>query len=363
MRSLYLGLQLLFTAFIAARAAPVSPNVVLPPLLSNRTQPASIPVFPGDLNAEQDAINRNGALSKLIPQKDGMSLVTLKSTITPPVSNTANFSVVKATPLQVTDLKFYAALVATAYCRSVVPGGSWDCAHCKPTIPDAKIISTFSTTEYDTNGFIIRSDEKKTIYLVFRGTNSIRSFIVDLEFFLMDYPPVKNGPKVHNGIIWCSAKYRVLTFDSGFYRSYEVAAPLLIPVMRDQLTKYPDYQIITAGHSLGAAQALLAALDLYQRDTRFNSNNMRVMTAGCPRVGDPDFAYYVESTGISFTRIVNKRDVVPHLPAEFMGFLHPGVENWIYDDQSDVRICEADIETDMCSNSVAPDTSLLDHLE
>ncbi|KAG0167121.1 hypothetical protein DFQ28_002809 [Apophysomyces sp. BC1034] len=347
MRSVFIGLQVLFTALAVSQAAPVASDDALPPLLANRTQPAGVPAFPGDLNAEQDAIKKNGVLSKLIPQKDGMALVTTKGDITPPASNAANFTVTNATPAQVTDLEFYAALAATAYCRSVVPQGKWDCAHCKTTVPDAKIITTFSTQGYDTNGFIIRSDDKKTIYLVFRGTNSIRNFVLDLEFLPMDYPPVEGGPKVHNG----------------FYRSYEEAAPLLIPVMQDQLTKYPDYQVVAAGHSLGAAEALLAALDLYQRDARFTSKNMRVVTAGCPRVGNPDFAYYVESTGIQFTRIVHRRDVVPHLPTEFMGFLHAGVENWIYKNPADVRICEANIETDMCSNSIAPDTSLLDHLE
>ncbi|KAG0167120.1 hypothetical protein DFQ28_002808 [Apophysomyces sp. BC1034] len=345
MRSVFIGLQVLLTTLAVSQAAPVASDDALPPLLANRTQPAGVPAFPGDLNAEQDAIKRNGALSKLTPQKDGMALVTTKGDITLPVYDAANSTVTNATPSQVTNLEFYAGLAATAYCRSVVPQGKWDCAHCKTTVPDAKIITTFTVKGSDTNGFIIRSDDKKTIYLVFRGTNSLRNFIVDMKFISMDYPPVK-GAKVHNG----------------FYQSYQGAAPLLIPEMQKQLTQYPDYQIVAAGHSLGAAQALLAALDLYQRDTRFTSSNMRVMTAGCPRVGNPDFAYYVESTGIQFTRIVHKRDIVPHLPPENMGFLHPGVENWIYKDPADVRICEADIETNMCSNSVAPDTSIIDHL-
>ncbi|KAF7729622.1 hypothetical protein EC973_003995 [Apophysomyces ossiformis] len=347
MRSVHIALQLIATAFLAAQAAPTASSDALPPFISDRTQAPPTPSFPGDLTAEQDAIAKNGPLSKLIPQVDGMSLVTVNKEITlPAADDSGNVTVATATPAQVDDLKFYAGVVATAYCRSVVPGNKWDCAHCKTTVPDAQIITTFLTKTYGTAGYIIRSDAKKTIYLIFRGTNSIKSFITDAKFILTDYTPVK-GAKV----------------DNGFYDSYKEAATTIVPTMQDQITKYPDYQIISGGHSLGGAQSLLAALDLFQRDNRFTAKNMKVMTAGCPRVGNPEFAYYVDSTGIQFTRIINERDVVPHLPPEALGFLHPGVENWIYKEPSDVRICESDLESKQCSDSLAPWYSLPDHLE
>lgn len=61
-------------------------------------------------------------------------------------------------------------------------------------------------------------------------------------------------------------------------------------------------------HSLGAAQALLAGLDFFQRDSRFTKNNLFIHTQGSPRVGNPTFARYVQSTGITYTRSVNERD-------------------------------------------------------
>lgn len=81
-------------------------------------------------------------------------------------------------------------------------------------------------------------------------------------------------------------------------------------------------------HSLGGAQALFAALDLYQRDNRFNTKNLSIYTVGSPRVGDPNFANYVRGTGIPYYRSVNDRDVVPHVPAQELGYLHAGVEIW-----------------------------------
>jgi predicted lipase len=81
-------------------------------------------------------------------------------------------------------------------------------------------------------------------------------------------------------------------------------------------------------HSLGGAQALLAGMDLYQREKRLTATNLSIYTVGCPRVGNPAFAYYVDSTGIPFSRSVNNRDIVPHVPPQAFGFLHPGVEAW-----------------------------------
>lgn len=97
--------------------------------------------------------------------------------------------------------------------------------------------------------------------------------------------------------------------------------------MQEQLTAFPTYQIIVTGqvfflliyciiinllkkyrHSLGAAQALLAGMDLYQRDSRITSKNLRIFTNGMPRTGDAAFAYYVDSTKIPLFRSVNQRD-------------------------------------------------------
>ncbi|KAI9252125.1 lipase [Sporodiniella umbellata] len=231
----------------------------------------------------------------------------------------------------------YAGVAATAYCRSVVPGNKWNCKQCKKWVPDGKLITTFTSLLSDTNGYVLRSDKDKTIYLVFRGTNSFRSAITDIVFNFSNYKPVR-GAKVH----------------AGFLSSYEQVVNDYFPVMQEQLTAYPGYQVIVSGHSLGGAQALLAGMDLYQRESRLSPKNLSIYTIGGPRVGNPTFAYYVESTGIPFYRTVHQRDV--------HGFLHPGVESWIKSGVNNVQICNSNIETKDCSNSIVPFTSLLDHL-
>lgn len=61
--------------------------------------------------------------------------------------------------------------------------------------------------------------------------------------------------------------------------------------------------IIVYSHSLGAATALLCAMDLYEQGLKPS-----LYTFGGPRVGDPAFAEYVVGTKILYERTVNKRD-------------------------------------------------------
>ncbi|CAO3648495.1 unnamed protein product [Mucor fragilis] len=252
--------------------------------------------------------------------------------------------VVIATSAQIAEYKKYAALAATAYCRSVVPLNLWTCINCLRYAPDGKLIKTFSSVISDTNGFVLRSDSQKTIYVVFRGTNSIRSAITDLIFTLISYPPV-SGARVH----------------TGFYASYQAVVSDYFPVVQSQLTAYPSYKVVVTGHSLGGAHALLAGIDLFQREKRLSPSNLEIHTVGCPRVGNPTFANYVASTGITFTRSVNQRDVVPHVPPTYAGYLHPGVEVWSRT-LGTVQICTSNTESDKCSNSIEPFTSFTDHL-
>nr|AOA52203.1 lipase [Mucor endophyticus] len=328
----------------------------LPPLISSRTRPASHPEFAGNLQAEAESIERNkqwfiahgGNFNNITKRDDsntvgGMTL-DLPENAPPIFSTEKKGSVINASSAQIKDFKFHAALSASGYCRGVVPLGSWSCEQCLKYIPDGKLIVTFTTLLSDSNGYVLRSDAQKTIHLVFRGTNSIRNAVTDLTFGLTNYPPVK-GAKVH----------------TGFLASYNEVVGKFFPSIQAQLTAYPNYKVVVSGHSFGGAQALLAGMDLYQREKRLSSKNLSIYTVGCPRVGNPAFAYYVDSTGIPFSRSVNKRDVVPHLPPQSFGFLHPGVEAWTKS-SNDVQICNSNLETNDCSNTIVPFTSIIDHL-
>ncbi|EPB91121.1 hypothetical protein HMPREF1544_02001 [Mucor circinelloides 1006PhL] len=261
----------------------------------------------------------------------------------PPIQPSSDDVMIQATTSQINDFKKYSAIAGTAYCRNVVPKSEWNCVSCLQYVPDGKIIKTFTSLASDTNGFLLRSDKEKTIYLVFRGTSSFRNAITDLKFDKVAYPNVK-GALVHKG----------------FLESYNEIISSYFPAMQEQLTAFAGYNIVVTGHSLGGAQAVLAGMDLYQRDSRITSKNLKIFTNGMPRVGSPEFAYYVDSTKIPLYRSVNERDIVPHLPPQSFGYLHPGVEAWIKSPGS-VYICSKERESKKCSNSIVPFTSISDH--
>ena len=85
--------------------------------------------------------------------------------------------------------------------------------------------------------------------------------------------------------------------------------------------------VTVVGHSLGAALALLDGVFLKcQLDS---SINIQVIGYGMPRVGNQDFANWVDANlavdgnldGL-VTRINNKKDPIPILPGKFLGYRH-----------------------------------------
>lgn len=162
----------------------------LPPLISGRVKPVSSPGFKVDLTAEAQSIsankqwfeehggNYNNLTKRGVETVGGLTMdLPENAPPTPQIAKSKSPSVYIASADLQNDLKFHAALSATAYCRGVVPLGIWDCKNCRKYVPDGKLLVTFSSLISDSNGFVLRSDAKKTIYLVFRGTNSIRNAI------------------------------------------------------------------------------------------------------------------------------------------------------------------------------------------
>ncbi|GAA5795383.1 hypothetical protein HPULCUR_000739 [Helicostylum pulchrum] len=344
----------------AAAAAPhttdnsTTVDFKFPPIISSRTSPAANPPFLGDLDAETQSMEANkkwfvqhGGNLTAIEKRDssntvaGFTLVAPENA--PPLRSAKAKAIVNASSAQITEFKHHAAIASTAYCDTVVPAGKWSCTNCLKYVPDGKLIVTFSSKIRDIGGFLLRSDSKKTIYLVFRGTNSYTNWVVNADFIKTKYKPV-SGAEVHKG----------------FYDAYNEVSSYYFSQLQEQHKKYADYEIIVTGHSLGGAQALLATMDLYQRIPTLNTDNLKIYTVGSPRVGNSDFAYYVDSTGIPHSRSVNNRDIVPHVPPQSFGFLHPGVEAWAKSGTT-AQICTSNIETNSCSNSIVPFTSIDDH--
>ncbi|KAI8066529.1 lipase [Gongronella butleri] len=313
----------------------------LPALIPARCASAGTPNF--NTSLEQGISTANGGVPVGVGTLDGWALED-PQTLSATISSAPGVS--QASTQQVDTVYLRAQLAANAYCRNVVPGNTWSCPNCG-AVSDAKIVKSFQSSLDDTNGYFITSDSLKTIFLSFRGTNSIRSAIVDIEFVKTAYTPV-SGTNVHDG----------------FYKSYLEVQSTVLTTMQGLIQQYPNYNVEVTGHSLGAAQAVFAALDFFQRFNSLSPSNLFIYTYGEPRVGDPAFAAYVKSTNIPKIRVIHASDIVPHLPPMAMGFLHSGLEYWIKDNQSKLtQICNADFESKDCADSTVPFLSLLDHLD
>jgi hypothetical protein len=170
---------------VANSSNVTSDSFVLPSIIAERVIAPKVPV--GNHNMEKDAITKNlkwyeehvgkANITKRGGETVGGMTMDLPANAPPTPAITTSDAIYVASTAQVTEFKKYAGIAATAYCRDVVPGTKWNCAQCLKYAPDGKLIKTFTSLISDTNGFVMRSDSQKTIYLVFRGTNSIRSAI------------------------------------------------------------------------------------------------------------------------------------------------------------------------------------------
>ena len=113
---------------------------------------------------------------------------------------------------------------------------------------------------------------------------------------------------------------------SGFLIDYMSIRNQLMKTIRKLKHKHQDHHIFINGHSLGGALALLCGIDIHQQ---LQLKNVSIVTAGGPRVGNPEFDRYMKQTGYPIFRVINHGDVVPHLPLKVMGYADIDFEAFI----------------------------------
>ena len=82
-------------------------------------------------------------------------------------------------------------------------------------------------------------------------------------------------------------------------------------------------KITVTGHSLGAALAVLCAIDLQYN---FENHDIEVYLFGCPRVGNAAFAKSYNKRIFKTLRVSNGNDIVTKIPPAILGFRHVGTE-------------------------------------
>ncbi len=152
---------------------------------------------------------------------------------------------------------------------------------------------------------LVAKDSDNTTFIVFRGTTNYEEWRKDLLFQQVKYSNLSN---LTNQV---SQPNIVGLLHQGFLEIYQA--------IRDQIAIYINgaANIILAGHSLGAALAILTFSE-YSNESKIN----HVYVYGSPRVGNQEFKDNLTNQS-KITRYENRADLVCNLPlAVSPNFLH-----------------------------------------
>lgn len=152
---------------------------------------------------------------------------------------------------------------------------------------------TINDPSHDTHGYIGYHEGQQTIYVAYRGSESIQNWIDNLDAILTDYPYC-DGCDVHKG----------------FYSAQQDCYDGVLSEVKKLQSQFPSYTVMTTGHSLGAALALLTALELKNSGIQ----NVELFNFGSPRVGDTSFSEYASSSLSHHSRVTHHKDMVVHVP-------------------------------------------------
>jgi hypothetical protein len=203
---------------------------------------------------------------------------------------------------EVQTLRNYAIFCSIASC----PSDSilkWNCGPLCQALPVSKVLGYFSNDFTDAGGYvaeqIVDAEQGRNLIVSFRASRSLENWINNLKFFQQQFP-------------WKSLRPNIFVH-KGFFETYLSILTQIAPLVAKGAQNV--MRVIFTGHSLGGALATLAMVDFVQQGI-LPANFVQLVTFGSPRVGNPEWSQYFQSTFEQWQtiRVVNQRDIVPHLP-------------------------------------------------
>ncbi len=171
----------------------------------------------------------------------------------------------------------------------------------QPVFADTKL----NVIDDDKTGIQCMIRQKRNVLTIaFRGTDSWKDMLTNLQFSKMRFIDRNNEIRVH----------------SGFLSRYEKCQ------IRKCIHFYVTDQIDTirlTGHSYGAALAALCAVDL---QIHFPQKDYEVFLFGCPRMGNKEFATFYNNRIFKTLRFENGNDFVTKIPLRIFGYCHIGTK-------------------------------------
>jgi len=183
----------------------------------------------------------------------------------------------------------------------------WSCKWCTDYHSNFDISSNGAgvVNTDDLQAFMGYDSDNSQVVLSFRGTieDSFEDWVDDLETDQVSYTTGDADGYVHDG----------------FYTAWqELEDGGLTTMIESMFEGNPGADFMITGHSLGAALAQIAALEMMCNSvyTALDIGSVNTITFGSPRWADDDIATYYDDNIDSNWRIVNKHDLVPTIPYE-----------------------------------------------
>lgn len=127
------------------------------------------------------------------------------------------------------------------------------------------------------SGYVIVDHVRKTVVLAFRGSTTVQDWFSDFQIYPTDYEPGsidQYNKLVKNKIIPPCQDCKI---HRGFYRFKESLGKVFLKRIELIFKEYPAYHFVVVGHSLGAAMASIAGIEL-----KLRGYNPTVLTYATP---------------------------------------------------------------------------------
>ncbi|XP_006458628.1 hypothetical protein AGABI2DRAFT_217368, partial [Agaricus bisporus var. bisporus H97] len=246
------------------------------------------------------------------------------------------------TSSQVASFRPYTNFAAVAGCPPATVL-AWNCAKCNanPTFTPVAAGGNGASVQFWYVGY---DANLASVIVGFQGTDAdkILPILTDADFFLTTldsglFPGLSSDIKTHNG----------------FNDAQMASASAVLSAVNTAMSRFGARRVTVTGHSLGGAIATISAVHLKLHLP--STTTFKVVTYGCPRVGNQAFANYFNSRfpGAN-SRINNQDDIVPIVPGRFLGFDHVEGEIHILNNNGWVSCPGQDNEDGDCTIGYVP---------
>ena len=206
-------------------------------------------------------------------------------------------------------------------------------------LKDVEIIRIFDFNKMNEvgTGYYAVDKERQTIILVFRGSSSNRDWATNLNFAPIEYTPIVHDEEFTDAPVYNQQTCEGCQVHRGFYQFLRDNSGAIISAGVKMKQRFPEYQFLIIGHSLGAAFTVMCGVEFL-----LLGYDPLVVTFGGPRVGNQEFVDYAnmifETEKVAndinmnhdfnsgYIRVVHRHDIIPSLPPMFS---HAGFEYFI----------------------------------